>query len=313
MFHDPVAVTRNIQRVTEHIRSQLETAGVDDIDRRVLTLVPTREDGQVIWQDPAGEYWRTYHFIEQASIYDVVESPREAFEGARAFGEFQRQLVDLPPPRLTETIPDFHFTPRRFTALQQAINADSHNRAGRAREEIAFALAREPIVSVLTDLHRGGEIPERTTHNDTKFNNVLLDDNTLEGLCILDLDTVMPGLALYDFGDLVRTSTSATAEDEQDLDQVQMRLEMFEALARGYLAALGPDLNQVEKDHLAFAGRLITFEVGIRFLTDFLEGDQYFRTHRPQHNLDRCRTQFRLLESMEQQQDQMQRVVAGIR
>jgi aminoglycoside phosphotransferase (APT) family kinase protein len=218
-------------------------------------------------------------------------------------------LVDLPGGRLIETIPNFHNTRKRFTALQQAIQKDHYNRAKEAKAEIDFALAHENIVDVILDAMARGRIPERVTHNDTKFNNVMLDIKTGEAMCVVDLDTVMPGCALYDFGDMVRTATSPTLEDEQDLSKVGILMPVFKKLAEGYFSSAGAFLNQAEKNLMAFSGKLITFETGIRFLTDFLSGDTYFRIHRPGHNLDRCRTQFKLLESIEQQEKAMQKFV----
>jgi aminoglycoside phosphotransferase (APT) family kinase protein len=232
----------------------------------------------------------------------------QAYQAAHAFGCFQQQLASLPSPRLHETIPDFHHTPKRFAALQQAIAADAKGRAKLAQPEIDFALAHESITGVLLQ----ASLPERITHNDTKFNNVLLDDATGESLCVVDLDTVMPGLVLYDFGDMVRTTTSPAAEDEQDLSKVIMQFPLFEALVRGYLSAAGEFLSEAEKKFLAFSGKLITFEVGIRFLADYLAGDTYFKIHREGHNLDRCRTQFKLVESIELEEEKMNRLVESI-
>jgi hypothetical protein len=209
---------------------------------------------------------------------------------------------------LHDTIPDFHNTPKRFKALEEAVAADTADRAILAKPEIDFALKHQPIASVL--LH--ANLPERVTHNDTKFNNVLLDDATGEGICVIDLDTVMPGLALYDFGDMVRTTTSPAVEDERDLSRVTMQFPMFEALLRGYLTSAGDFLTLTEKQHLAFSGKLIAFEQGIRFLTDYLAGDTYYKVHRCGQNLDRCRTQFKLVESIEQQEASMERLVQSI-
>jgi aminoglycoside phosphotransferase (APT) family kinase protein len=258
--------------------------------------------------DAEGNYWRAYRFIKNARTYDAIESTGQAFQAARAFGNFQHQLADLPAPRLHDTILDFHHTPKRFAALERAIAADVAGRAILAKPEIEFALAHQPIANVLVDAN----LPERVTHNDTKFNNVMLDDATGEAICVIDLDTVMPGLALYDFGDMVRTTTSPTQEDERDLSKVAMQFPMFEALVRGYLDAAGEFLTKAEKRYLAFSGKLITFEIGIRFLTDYLAGDTYFRVHREGHNLDRCRTQFKLIESIERQEEKMDRLVESI-
>jgi hypothetical protein len=305
IFKSPVALMENIERVTAHLAAQAR--GEPDIARRVLTLIPAFE-GRSWHEDSDGNYWRMYRFVENARSYDAVESIEQAFEAAKAFGNFQRQLVNLPTPRLLETIPDFHSTPKRFAALEQAIAADVANRAGMARAEIDFALARRPIVSALLDAN----LPERVTHNDTKFNNVLLDDATGEAICVIDLDTVMPGLAPYDFGDMVRTTTSPAQEDEQDLSKVTMQFYLFEALLRGYLDGAGGFLTKLEKQHLVLAGKLITFEQGIRFLTDHLLGDHYYKVHRDGHNLDRCRAQFKLVESIERQEERMERLVSSI-
>jgi Ser/Thr protein kinase RdoA (MazF antagonist) len=305
IFKNPAALMENIQRVTAHLAAQV--AGEPDGERRVLTLIPAR-DGRAWHVDADGNYWRAYRFVEGASTYDAVESVEQAFQAGRAFGQFQKLLVGLPAPRLHDTIPDFHHTPKRFLALQQAIAADAAGRAILARPEIEFALAHQSITSVLLD----ADLPERVTHNDTKFNNVLLDDATGEGICVIDLDTVMPGLAPYDFGDMVRTTTSPAEEDEQDLSRVTMQFPMFEALVRGYLRSAGAFLTKAEKQHLTFGGKLITFEIGIRFLTDYLAGDTYFKVGRNGHNLDRCRTQFKLVESIEQQEEKMDRLVESI-
>ena len=230
------------------------------------------------------------------------------FRPAKAFGRFQQLLAELPAPRLHDTIPDFHHTPKRFSALEQAIAADAAGRAALAKPEIEFALAHQPIAGVLLDAN----LPERVTHNDTKFNNVMLDDATGEGICVIDLDTVMPGLAPYDFGDMVRTTTSPAMEDERDLSKVTMQFPMFEALVRGYLSSAGAFLTNAEKQLLAFSGKLITFEIGIRFLADYLMGDTYFKVHREGHNLDRCRTQFKLVESIERQEEKMDRLVESL-
>jgi aminoglycoside phosphotransferase (APT) family kinase protein len=302
IFKDPPALMENIRRVTEHLHRKL--AGRPDAGRRALTLVPAR-DGRPFLQDEAGDYWRTYLFIERARTYDAIESTTHAFEAARAFGQFQEDLADLPPPALQVTLPGFHDTPRRYDAFERAVADDDAGRVRLAGPEVEFVLDRKPIADVLLELHRQGEIPERTTHNDTKLNNVMLDDATHEGICVIDLDTVMPGLALYDFGDMVRTATNPAFEDERDLSKVRMVFPMYEALVRGYLATAGHFLNSVERQHLAFAGKLITLEIGLRFLTDFLTGDVYFKVHREGHNLDRCRTQFKLVESIEQQESAM--------
>lgn len=308
IFKDPVALMENIARVTAHQGCKLKAAGYSDIERRALTTVPSRE-GLAYHVDAEGNTWRTYLFIEGARTYDSIESPEQARQAAKAFGEFQKQLTDIPGGRLHETIPDFHNTPKRFETLLKAIQSDTHQRVQEAQAEIDFILARKELTGVLLEKQSAGLIPERITHNDTKLNNVMLDDVTQEGICVIDLDTVMPGLALYDFGDMVRTATSPRPEDERDLTLIEMQMPMFEALVDGYLTSAHDFLTPAEKDHLAFCGKLITLETGIRFLTDFLQGDTYFKIKRDRHNLDRCRTQLRLVQSIEQNEDAMNEVV----
>lgn len=311
VFKDPAAVMDNLMRVTTHIRSKLAEQASRDLTRKTLTVVPTR-DGKPYYQNGGGECWRTFVFIERVQSFESVQSTSQAFEAGKAFGTFQNLLSDLPGRRLHETIVDFHNTAKRFAALQAAIEQDRCNRAKVAAKEIQFALGQQPWITTLLDAHARGEIPERITHNDTKFNNVMLDWETGRATCVVDLDTVMPGLVLYDFGDMVRTTTSPTLEDERDLSKVEMQMPMFEALARGYLSAAGNFLTPKERGYLAFSGKLITFTIGIRFLADFLSGDNYFRVHRQDHNLDRCRTQFKLVQSVADQEEQMQRVVDAI-
>jgi len=311
VFKNPVLLMENVERVTEHIRRKLAATGIDQISRRVLTLVPAHSSRS--WhRDFDGNYWRCYLFIESAETYNVIQSPRQAAAAARAFGEFQKLLADLPAPRLHETVPDFHHTRRRFEALLRAIQADACNRAAGVRAEIEFALSRESMVDVLLEAQAKGALLERVTHNDTKLNNVMLDDATGEGVCVIDLDTVMPGLVLHDFGDMCRTGCCPTPEDEPDLAKVEMRMGIFEALVRGYIASAGGFLTPPEREHLAFSAGLITFEIGVRFLTDYLEGDRYFKTHREGHNADRARVQFKLLRSFEQNAHQMGKLVHGV-
>jgi Ser/Thr protein kinase RdoA (MazF antagonist) len=298
VFRNPAALSENIERVTAHLA--LKVAGEPEKSRRVLSLVPTR-DGQFLHVDEAGNFWRAFPFIERTHTYDAVSTPEQAFEAGKAFGQFQSLLVDFPPPRLHDTIPGFHNTPMRFQALEQAIEADIANRAAEARPEIEFALAHQPLASALLRAN----LPERVTHNDTKINNVLFDDATGQGICVIDLDTVMPGLAPYDFGDLVRTTTCRAPEDERDLSRVALEFPLFASLARGYLSSASSFLTEAEKQALVLAGKVITFEQGIRFLADHLAGDRYFKIHRENHNLDRTRAQFKLLESIEQQEEKL--------
>jgi hypothetical protein len=305
IFANPIALMENIERVTAHLAGKVSSD--PDHIRRTLTLIPAR-DGRAWHVDVEGSYWRAWRFIDHAHTFDAVESTYQAFQAGRAFGQFQKMLVDLPEPRLHDTIPDFHNTVKRFAVFERVLKADVAGRAIVAKPEIEFALARKSMTGVLLNAN----LPERVTHNDTKMNNVLMDDKTGEAICVVDLDTVMPGSVLYDFGDMVRTATSPASEDERDLSKVNLQFAKFEALVSGYLAAAGSFLTGQEKELLAFSGKLITFEQGIRFLTDYLAGDTYYKVHREGHNLDRCRTQFKLVESIEQQQEKMARFVETV-
>ena len=305
IFKNPADLMENIRRVTSHVATKL--SGQPGSHRQVLALIPTR-DGQAWHHDEGGSCWRMHRFVEQSRTYDSVQSPEQAFQAASAFGQFQSLLADLPLPRLHDTIADFHNTPLRLAAFGHEVAADRANRARFAKTEIEFAFARQSIAGVLLNAN----LPERVTHNDCKLNNVLFDATTGQALCVIDLDTVMPGLSLYDFGDMVRTATSPAREDEPDLAKVTMQLPMFEALLSGYLSTAGKILTHGEKQHLAFAGKLLAFEQGIRLLTDYLAGDPYYKVHSPDHNLDRCRTQFKLLQSIEQQEDKMHQLISRL-
>lgn len=310
IFKHPLSVMDNIVRVTNHVRKRLKEGGCDDVSRSSLCVVSTL-DSQSCLRDADGDWWRMYLFVKGARTYDTIQTERQAYEAASAYARFQNFLSDLPLPRLHETIPHFHNTPVRLATLREAIASDACNRAVDAAAEIAFIERRANCCGHLLERQAKGEIPERITHNDTKINNVMLDDITGEGVCVIDLDTVMPGLALYDFGDMVRSATAAAPEDEKDLRKVRMRIEMFEQIARGYLNE-ARFLNKAEREELVFAGQLITLTIGIRFLTDYLLGDVYFKTKRPGQNLDRCRVQLKMVESMEVQQDKMERLIETI-
>ncbi len=304
VFPDPMALMENIQRVTDHLLRQL-SPGADQ--RQVLRLIPNR-DGRNWHIDFEGSYWRAYHYIENTLSCDMPETADQAYQAARAFGRFQLQLATLPAPRLLETIPDFHHTPRRYQALERAIDINQAHRAANVAAEIAFAESRKTLAGLL----QNADLPERVAHNDSKLANVLLDSRTGEGLCVVDLDTVMPGFAVHDFGDLVRTITSPVAEDEQNLTLVRMQFPMFEAVARGYLSTAGSFLTQEEKNHLVPASKVLVYEQGLRFLTDHLNGDTYYKILHPDHNLHRCRTQFALLQSMERQEAEMTRLIRAL-
>jgi len=309
VFGDPVRVMENVVRVTEHLGSSLRREGLADADRRALRLVPTRE-GQPYHRDATTGVWRLYPFIADTAVSEHVATFEEAREVGRAFGTFQRLLADYRGPRLHETIPRFHDTAGRVDALERAVRADRAGRARAAASEIERLLAGRGRAEVLPPLLASGKLPERIAHNDAKSGNVLLDAATGAAVCVVDLDTVMPGPLLFDFGDMVRSCTSPTAEDEEDLDRVGLRLPLFEGLAAGYQEAAASILTDAERGLLAFAGTLITYEQAVRFLTDHLDGDRYYRTTRPDHNLARCRTQLRLLETLVAAEDELAAIVA---
>jgi hypothetical protein len=295
-----------------HLRAKLASVPGSDPSREALRLIPAK-DGRPWFVDDDGSFWRVFDFISGTLTHDICETPGQAFEAARVVARFQKLLSDLPGGRLQETIPFFHHTPRRLQALEEAVAQDVANRCAGVRAEIEFVLARRDLAGAVVNLMEAGKIPERVTHNDTKLNNVLFDEATGRGLCIVDLDTCMPGSVLYDFGDMVRTMTCPAAEDEADLSKVSMDIRYFEALVRGYLGEAHGFLCADEIRNLALSSRLMTFTVGVRFLTDYLSGDTYFKVHRPGHNLDRCRNQFKLVESMEEQSATMESIVADCR
>ena len=307
VFHSPERLMQNIEGITEHVRNKVRAAGGDP-DREALTLVRTVH-GSVLHRTPGGEYWRAALFVEGAQTYESARSLDQVYSAAQAFGNFQTMVSDFPAEQLHETIPDFHHTPKRFEALVQAVQRDTRNRAHSVQAEIQFVEQRAAETTVLIDSLEAGTLPRRVTHNDTKFNNVMIDDETGLGICVIDLDTVMPGLSLYDFGDAVRSAANTAAEDERDLSLVTVDLDIFEHLTAGYLDAAGEFLTTAEIETLAFSARLMTFECGMRFLTDHLDGDRYFRIHRPDHNLDRCRTQFKMVRGFEAKRGAMERIV----
>jgi Ser/Thr protein kinase RdoA (MazF antagonist) len=311
IFREPKQLMENILRVTRHQLKKMQDRGEDDIERKNLRFSPAK-NGEYFFAHKQGNYWRVCQFIERAHTCDIVQSAEQAFLTAASFARFQKALVDLPGPRLHEIIPDFHNTARRFSAFATAVKNDTVQRARACRREIEFALARKAVAPVLVDLMAKKAIPERITHNDAKLNNILLDDTTNEAVCVIDLDTVMPGSSLYDFGDMARSATCTAAEDEKDLKKVEINTALFRALASGYLSEAKDFLNSEEIDHLAFSGKLITFEQGIRFLTDYLNGDIYYKIKYPEHNVVRARNQFKLVESIEQQEKTLNAIVKKI-
>ena len=310
VFKRPEDVIANIARVTEYLRGIIAAEGGDPA-RETLTLVPTA-DGKLFAYDEDGELWRMYLFIEETISRDLPDTPELFALSGAAFGRFQRQMGGFPAASLVESIPDFHNTPARYAQLMDAVARNETGRLGEVGEELAFCRRYEREVHTLLDALAAGEIPLRVTHNDTKLNNVLLDAQTGRGVCVIDLDTVMPGLAAYDFGDSIRFGANTAEEDERDLSKVSLSLPMFEAFARGFLGEAGQVMGRREIELLPMGAKLMTLECGMRFLADYLNGDKYFRIHRPGHNLDRARTQFALVRSMEENWDAMQEIVRKI-
>lgn len=307
IFRNPPLLMENIVNVTEHLRGIILSRG-GDADRETLNVLKTR-DGASFFRDTDNNYWRIFPFVERSICLEKVTSAKDFYDSAVAFGGFQKMLADYPAKTLHETIPNFHNTPSRFRDFQRAVQNGDRERAALAEKEIAFALDRASETAVLTDLLDRGELPLRVTHNDTKLNNILFDKDTGKALCIIDLDTVMPGLSLYDFGDSIRFGASTGAEDETDLDKVTLDLSLFEAFTKGYLEGCDGSLTAREIEMLPMGAKLMTYECGIRFLADFLTGDTYFKIHRANHNLDRARTQFKLVADMEAKWDQMAAIV----
>jgi len=304
VFKDIDGLMGNVEAVTGWLHEHTEDP------RGVMELVPTC-DGHSWYQSEDGGAWRVVHFLEGTICLQEAETPADFYESAVAFGNFQQMLKDFPADTLVETIPDFHNTPDRFRKFREVLAADPMGRAKDVQEEIAFALAREEESATLVKLQQAGQLPLRVTHNDTKLNNVMLDAETHKALCVIDLDTVMPGLSLYDYGDSIRFGASTAAEDEQDLSKVEMSLELFETYTRGFLSAC-PGLTQTERDMMPMGAKLMTLECGVRFLTDYLDGDHYFAVHRDGQNLDRCRTQFKLVADMETKWEQMHAIVKEV-
>ena len=308
VFKRPIEVMENVERVTTHLKRKIEESGSGDPLRNVLTLVPAK-DGKCYSRDANDDVWRTYLFIEGAVGYATVDSPAQAREGARAFGTFFAGLADLPGEPLHETIHDFHNTMSRYAALEDAISADTWDRAAHAQDEIGFAELRKDIAETAAGIEADSEIPERTTHNDTKLNNVLIDEDSDEAVCVIDLDTVMPGYVLHDFGDMARTFCNTAGERSGNLDLVHVDLGVFEAIVDGYLGPAGPLMTSAEKETLVAGAKTAAYEVGIRFLADHLAGDVYFKSEYPGQNLERARTQFKLLRSIEEHEGRMREIV----
>jgi len=310
VFKKPVEVIENIEKVTAYLSSVIRAEGGDPV-RGTLTLVSAK-DGRNYVIDEDGELWRMYLMVEETKSVDLPDTPELLGLCGSAFGRFQQQLGSFDASMLHETIVDFHNTPARYQQLEDAIARNEAGRLESVAEEVAFCRQYAREVHTLTDALAAGEIPLRVTHNDTKINNVLLDRETGEGVCVVDLDTVMPGLAAYDFGDAIRAGAGTAAEDEPDASKMTLDVQMFRAFAQGFLAECGAALNAREKELLPMGAKLMTLECGMRFLADHLNGDKYFKVHRENHNLDRARTQFALVRSMEAQWDELAKIIADI-
>ena len=307
IFKKPVELMENVSGVTAWLRKKIIENGGDP-ERETLTLVKSN-DGLPYFVDSTGEYWRVYLFIEGATCYDAVKDDNDFYQSAVAFGHFQRLLADYPAETLHETIKDFHNTPDRLEKFKKAVAEDICGRAASVQKEIDFILEREELTHALYDLQLDGRLPLRVTHNDTKLNNIMIYDETGKAICVIDLDTVMPGLTANDFGDSIRFGASTALEDEQDLSKVSCDLHLFDVYARGFIEGCGGALTDLEIDMLPMGAILMTFENGIRFLTDHLEGDHYFHIHREGHNLDRCRTQLTLVKDMQEKLPQMNAII----
>lgn len=302
VFKDPASVMQNVGAVTDYIRERVD-------DPRLCLHFLTTKDGKFHYEDDQGNFWRMYDFVGGFCL-DTPESDEDFYQSALAFGRFQQMLSDYDADSLTETIPEFHNTIDRYRQFKESVAEDRVGRAGQVRDEIDFVLAREEKGATLQKMRCSGELPLRVTHNDTKLNNILVDRTTGEGICVIDLDTTMPGLSMNDFGDSIRFGANHSAEDEKDLTKVNFDIDLYEAFTRGFLEGAAGSLTPEELEYLPWGARLMTLECGIRFLTDYLDGDHYFRIHRPEHNLDRCRTQFKLVKDMEEQFDAMHAVVS---
>ena len=307
VFKDPYAVMRNIEQVTAHIKNTLIANGVDP-HRRVLELVPTR-DGQMLYVDPNGGFWRAYVFISEATPYNMPQKPVHVFETGRAFGEFQKLLSSFPAENLTETIPNFHNTPRRFYTFVASVAEDKAGRVRQVEDEIEFMFDHRKLMKSIVSKLESGELQPRVTHNDTKINNVLIDDATDKAICVIDLDTVMPGSSLYDYGDAIRFCANTAAEDEPDVSKISLDMEKFRLFTEGFLSEVKGFLPDSEVRLLPLGALVITCELAMRFLTDYIDGDLYFKVSYPEHNLVRARAQIALLKDMETKYDEMCRVV----
>ena len=311
IFKNPDRLMENIVNVTEFLKKKIIENGGDP-ERETLTVIYTK-DHKPYYQDEDGCCWRMYNFIGNTTSYDEVRNDDDFYQSAVSFGKFQSLLADFPAHTLHETIEKFHDTHDRFLKFKKAVEEDVCQRAKDVQEEIQFVLDREDIANILGDLQMEGKLPLRVTHNDTKLNNILIDNETHQGICVIDLDTVMPGLAVNDFGDSIRFGASTGAEDEKDLSKIECDMHLFEIYTKGFVEGCDNKLTEEEMNCLPIGAKVMTYECGMRFLTDYLQGDVYFKTQYPTHNLDRCRTQFKLVKDMEDKWDIMNKIVEKYR
>lgn len=309
-FRDPEGLMRNVQLVTGHIAAAMDRLGIDK-DRRILTFVPAR-NGTLLYRDAQGGVWRVCLFIENATAYECLEDPRLFYEVGRGFGEFQRFLADFPAGELTETIPDFHNTQKRYRDFLTAVEEDRAGRAAAVAQEIAFLREREKPMGQIVDLLHDGTLPLRVTHNDAKLSNVMVDNATGKAICVIDLDTVMPGASLYDYGDAIRSGACTAAEDEPDLDKVSLDLSLFRRFTDGFVSETAGTLTPEELHRLPLGAAVIVCEQAMRFLTDYLNGDTYYKTLYPGHNLVRTHAQMKLLTEIEAHYDEMTAYTAAL-
>lgn len=307
VFKDPDLLMRNMKLVTDHITAQLQKQDLKDLDRKTLQIIPTRE-GKSYFKDPDGNFWRVLNFIKDHVVYESASDPAIAYEGARMFGGFTKMLSDLPASGVGDTIPKFHNLKWRLSNLKESITKDAAGRLKSVKDEVSYVESSVKLMTTIQDLGESGSIPERITHNDTKINNVLFDKNN-KGLCVIDLDTVMAGYVHYDFGDGIRTFTNTGEEDDENLDRITMDVELFEAFASGFLDSTREILNKTEVDTLVYAGLLFPFIMGVRFLTDYLDGDVYYKIRHKEHNLVRARAQFKLAQDGEAKLDRLKEII----
>ncbi|HHJ09345.1 MAG TPA: aminoglycoside phosphotransferase [Bacteroidetes bacterium] len=311
IFKDVAQLQNNIYQVTTHIRKKLSGIPGADPDRETLTIIPAN-NGDLYYKDTRGNYWRTYLFIDRHKSYDQVRTPEQAYQGGKAIGRFETLISGLDPNGIYEILPGFHNMEIRLDTFFNTVEKDPVDRVREVLSEIDFVRSRAEEMKTIQKLGKEGKIPLRIIHNDTKFNNVLFDEHD-KSLCIIDLDTIMPGYIHYDFGDAIRTSANSALEDEKDLEKVFVRLDLYEAFARGFMEEVRDELNNTEIDYLPFSARMLTFIIGLRFLTDYIDGDHYFKIHHPKHNLERARAQFKLVKSMEDHREEMEKIVKKLK